>query len=107
MAAPLFRPERLGHACGAMPCAVSSYLFLVICAMQQSVLIDRRGLERDHHFAGRWRTDVGDIDGFGDLGRIAERLDLYCFHGSPLSTDVGLPLVCNDGTESLDYNPRY
>jgi hypothetical protein len=30
------------------------------------------------------RTDVGDIDGFDDLGRIAERLDLNCFHGCPL-----------------------
>jgi hypothetical protein len=40
------------------------------------VLLDRRGLDRDHHFASRWRTHVRDIDGFDDLVRIAERLDL-------------------------------
>ena len=49
MAAPLFDPERLSHACGTMQSAVSFYLFPVICAVQQLVLIDRRGLERDHH----------------------------------------------------------
>jgi hypothetical protein len=52
---------------------------------QKIVLIDRRGLERDHHLAGRWRTDLGDIDGFDDLYRIAERLDLDCFHLCPFS----------------------
>src|SRR6266571_6687945 len=56
---PFFDPERLGHACGTMQCAVSSHLFPVICAVQQIILINRRGLERDHHFAGRWCTDVG------------------------------------------------
>jgi hypothetical protein len=33
---------------------------------------------------GRWRTDVGNIDGFDDLGRIAEGLDLDGFHGCSL-----------------------
>lgn len=28
-------------------------------------------LERNHHLAGRWRTDIGDIDGLDDLGRTA------------------------------------
>src|SRR5712691_1831751 len=84
IAAPLFDPERLSHACSTMQFAVSSYLFPVICAVQQIVLIDQRGLERAHHFAGRWRTDVGYIDGFEDLGRIAKRLDLDCLHGCTL-----------------------
>jgi hypothetical protein len=47
---------------------------------QQIILIDRRGLDRDHHLAGRWRPDAGDIDDFGDLGWTAERLYLDCFH---------------------------
>jgi len=51
---------------------------------QKIVLIDRRGLDHDHHFGGRWRTDVGDIDGFDDLDRIAEHLDLNCFHSCSL-----------------------
>jgi len=34
--------------------------------------------------SGHWRTDVGDIDGFDDLGRIAEHFDLACFHGCSL-----------------------
>jgi len=51
---------------------------------QNIVLIDRLGLKCDHSFAGRWHTDVGDIDGFDDLGRIAERLDLDYFHGCSL-----------------------
>src|SRR5262249_43991364 len=41
IAAPLFDPERLSHACGTMQSAVSFYLFPVICAVQQLVLIDR------------------------------------------------------------------
>jgi len=48
---------------------------------QKIVLIDRRGLQCDHHFASPWRTDVGDIDDFENLGRIAECFDLDCFHG--------------------------
>jgi hypothetical protein len=47
---------------------------------QQIVLIDRRGLNRDHHFAGRRRANVGDIDESDDFGRITERLDLDCLH---------------------------
>jgi hypothetical protein len=53
MAAPLFDPEHLSHACGTMKFAVSFYLFPVICAVQQIMLIDRGGLERDYRFAGR------------------------------------------------------
>jgi hypothetical protein len=45
------------------------------------ILIDRRGLDLDHDFAGRWRTDVGEIDNFDDFGRIPIRLDLDFFHG--------------------------
>ena len=84
MAAPLFDLERLSHACGTMQFAVSFYLFPVIYAVQQIILIDRRGRERDHHFAGRWRTDIGYIDGFEDLGRIAARPDLDGCHGCAL-----------------------
>src|SRR3989442_8140284 len=43
--------------------------------------------------ARRWRTHVGDIDGFDDLDPIAECLDLDCFHGCPLH---GLD-HCRDG----------
>ena len=32
---------------------------------QKIVLVDRRGLDGDRHFAGRGRTDVGDVDGSG------------------------------------------
>src|SRR5262249_19550809 len=49
IAAPPFDPQRLSHACGTMQFAVSFYLFPVICAVQQIVLIDLRDLERDHH----------------------------------------------------------
>jgi hypothetical protein len=84
MAAPLFRPERLSHAYGTMQFAVSSSLFPVNCAVPQIVLIDRRGLERDHHVAGRWRTDGGSIDGGENLGRMAERLDLDGCQGCAL-----------------------
>jgi hypothetical protein len=31
--------------------------------------------------SGRWRADAGNINEFGDLARIAERLDLDCSHG--------------------------
>jgi len=72
-----------------MQFAVSSYLFPVICAIQQILLLDRRGLERDRHFTGRWRTDVGSIDGFEDLGRIAERL-VWMACMAALSTTVAL-----------------
>jgi hypothetical protein len=34
--------------------------------------------------SGHWRTDVGDIDGFDYLVRIAERLYLDCFQGCSL-----------------------
>jgi hypothetical protein len=47
-------------------------------------MIDRRGLDLDHDFAGPWRTDVGEIDDFDDLGRVAVCLDLDCFHGCSL-----------------------
>jgi hypothetical protein len=30
------------------------------CNHQEIVLIDRRGLDRDHDFAGRWCADVGN-----------------------------------------------
>lgn len=36
-----------------------------------------------HHFAGRRRRDVGDIDRLDDFSRIAECLDLKCFHVLP------------------------
>ena len=51
---------------------------------QKVVLIDRRGLDLDHYFAGHWRTDVGEIDNFDDLGRVAVCLDLDSFHGCSL-----------------------
>jgi len=38
----------------------------------------------DHDFAGRWRTDVGEIDDLDDLGGVAVRLDLDRFHGCSL-----------------------
>jgi AraC-like DNA-binding protein len=43
------------------------------CAVCSEALVDRRGLDRDHHFAGGWRTDVGEMDDLDDLGRTAER----------------------------------
>ena len=55
---------------------------------QEVVLIDRRGLERNHHFAGRRCRDVGDVDRLDDLNGIPECLDLECFHGAVF--DYGL-----------------
>src|SRR5215469_12398762 len=47
---------------------------------QKIVLVYRRRFDRNHDFAGRRGANLGDIEGFGDLCRIAERLDLNCLH---------------------------
>jgi hypothetical protein len=47
---------------------------------QKIVLVDRRGLDRNHHFAYSWRTDVRDIDDLQHVGRLAKSRDLNCLH---------------------------
>src|SRR5260370_276658 len=47
---------------------------------QEVAHIDWRGFERDDHFALCRRADIGNIDHFHDLGRIAERFNLDCLH---------------------------
>ena len=59
---------------------------------QKIVLIDRRGLERDHHFVCRWGPDVGDVDRLDDLDGIAECVDLDCSYGC--SPPLGTSYTC-------------
>src|SRR5258707_12968843 len=49
-------------------------------------LFQQHGLEsvrvkRDDDFICVWRSDNSDVDTLRDIGGLAERLDLDCFHG--------------------------
>src|ERR1700758_4816823 len=50
---------------------------------QKIVLVDRRGLDRNHLFARSWRADVRDIGGLQHVGRLAKSRDLNSFHAFP------------------------
>src|SRR4029453_16970411 len=73
---------------------------------QKIVLIDRRGLDCDYHFADRWRADVENINEFGGLARIAERLDLDCSHGcSPFFRSVPFLKLKHSGWQLPAFVP--